>query len=579
MGVTFSVYCIIPNNPATQVTAAYALTFRVDVQAAGGFSHTPDQINDFTYEFQILTRSSLPNVKHMVELTMNLITVDPVIPFDYVQYTFDDGVADFTSSTSTSTTTSITLFATTTSALAHFPHPRSGSFRSSLLQYRQLRMIIAPQSRIMSASGLVGNMGRIPPAVILGAALGFLAVFVLGLVVTFLLFKRQRKAKKPPQPQAFSPNHKGRIPGCRLVRKPPGNGRAVEGMIVMLRILGSALPVRFDTYIMDLACPLSTDVIPSVSQGRLYLVGRIITRYIDDELGDEVTGEKPKYLGSGWVQGSKCPVSQCRLRPDPAQARNGTWHFNSRSANDPPIGVNLTFTGSSVMVFVIVPNQTPDSSGILGYGVYAFMDDEVEPVGGLFQTAVNASDPFKYFFQMYSNSSLANTTHILQLVSNPEGKTDSVFLFDYAQYSFDDGLPDDPASTAPPGPGPATSTDQSQATPSSNNGINNSNSPNVSAIVGIVVGSLGLIAVPEPNSRPYMLQALPDKAPRTSRSYTDTEATTSNGFATSTYTYDTLSTSEAAPVQEDDPPSYQSIFQRMASARAAATGGEKGSPG
>uniref|UniRef100_A0A0W0GEU6 Uncharacterized protein n=1 Tax=Moniliophthora roreri TaxID=221103 RepID=A0A0W0GEU6_MONRR len=331
------------------------------------------------------------------------------------------------------------------------------------------------------------------------------------------------------------------------------------------------------------------------------VVGRIITRYIDDELGDEVTGEKPKYFGSGWVQGSKCPVSQCRLRPDPAQARNGTWHFNSRSANDPPIGVNLTFTGEALQFVSWTYGETnfPECRFKRhGYGVYAFMDDEVEPVGGLFQTAVNASDPFKYFFQMYSNSSLANTTHILQLVSNPEGKTDSVFLFDYAQYSFDDGLPDDPASTAPPGPGPATSTDQSQATPSSNNGINNSNSPNVSAIVGIVVGSLGLIAVvtvvvlyilrrrrrrrrqqPEPNSRPYMLQALPDKAPRTSRSYTDTEATTSNGFATSTYTYDTLSTSEAAPVQEDDPPSYQSIFQRMASARAAATGGEKGSPG
>ncbi|EEB90709.1 hypothetical protein MPER_11047, partial [Moniliophthora perniciosa FA553] len=210
-GVAFSVYCIIPNNPATQVTAAYALTFRVDGQAAGGFSHIPDQLNDFTYGFQILTQNGLPNVKHTVELNLDSTTVDSVILFDYVQYTFDDGAADSTVATATSapstsleaikskgdtgtthttdsSSSSSSPISTNTTAVVITPSPNLTAGLSA--QSTSVPSITQDRGTITSGtsvSGLVGNANKTPLAVILGAVLGSLAALVLGLVVIFLL--------------------------------------------------------------------------------------------------------------------------------------------------------------------------------------------------------------------------------------------------------------------------------------------------------------------------------------------------------------------------------------------------------
>ncbi|KAK7044168.1 hypothetical protein VNI00_007888 [Paramarasmius palmivorus] len=320
--------------------------------------------------------------------------------------------------------------------------------------------------------------------------------------------------------------------------------------------------------------------------------GRRITHYIDDEFGDSVTGEKPVYFGNGWVQGSTC--SDCPLKPDPSQAWNNTWHYNSRSGNDPAIGVNLTFTGVSVIAWIIVPNTVPGSSGAPGYGVYAYMDDDAEPDGGYFQPAPESTNDFTYKFQMYTNNTLANTTHTLRLVSEPRGNTDSVFLFDYAQYVFDDGLQDDTPTTSSPESNPTTST--SGVTPSPSEISDRSSGSNPAIVAGAVVGTLGLVAVaiiislfilrrrrrrrqlqsPDSTADPYLLQVLPPDVKRSrgsSRGRTETGSNSSDAFENSTYTYDTTSVSNTVPlpVQEEDmpPPAYQSI-SRWASTVGAA---------
>lgn len=76
-------------------------------------------------------------------------------------------------------------------------------------------------------------------------------------------------------------------------------------------------------------------------------------RYIDDEYGDLVTGEKPIYSPApvGWAQGANCPG--CAFHPATQLAFNGTWHDTTHHTNDQPRTVQFNFTGIPFVTFAI----------------------------------------------------------------------------------------------------------------------------------------------------------------------------------------------------------------------------------
>lgn len=70
---------------------------------------------------------------------------------------------------------------------------------------------------------------------------------------------------------------------------------------------------------------------------------------IDDEAGDEMTGDKPTYTPSGssgnWEQGATC--SKCVAKPDPSEAFGGTWHDTTHNPRDPfQRAIEISFTGA-----------------------------------------------------------------------------------------------------------------------------------------------------------------------------------------------------------------------------------------
>ncbi|KAK7044184.1 hypothetical protein VNI00_007904 [Paramarasmius palmivorus] len=319
------------------------------------------------------------------------------------------------------------------------------------------------------------------------------------------------------------------------------------------------------------------------------VAGRRITRIIDDELGDEVTGVKPIYSGDGWALGSTC--TGCP-ELDPSQTQNGTWHYNYRKANESSIGINITFTGVAVSAWTIRPDKIPGIAGEdLQYAVDVYLDDQVAT--GLYGPPVNEGNTFSYRHQMYSNSSLSNTTHVLQMRNN-QGQ-DTIFFFDFVQYVFDDGLPDEENSVNTPTVASSTKSDStdrptSSTTTSGGNNDNPKGSNHIATIVGAAVGSIGLAAagisitlfvlrrrslrqIPvHTQTHPYMVQILSPsrKGERQSRGFSD-EGTSVDTEST----YDTSSTSElVARAQEDyvlPPPSYRSLFRGF-SAREAYNG-------
>ena len=70
---------------------------------------------------------------------------------------------------------------------------------------------------------------------------------------------------------------------------------------------------------------------------------------VDDEGGDELTGDKPTYTPSGssgnWAQGADC--TGCIVKPDATKAFNGTWHDSTHGASDSfQKAIEITFTGA-----------------------------------------------------------------------------------------------------------------------------------------------------------------------------------------------------------------------------------------
>lgn len=65
---------------------------------------------------------------------------------------------------------------------------------------------------------------------------------------------------------------------------------------------------------------------------------------IDDELGDELTGNRPSFSPlHGWAQGAVC--DDC-LKLDAGQTVQGTWHHYTHRSNETSSAVSFPFTGT-----------------------------------------------------------------------------------------------------------------------------------------------------------------------------------------------------------------------------------------
>ncbi|KAF9497096.1 hypothetical protein BDN71DRAFT_636153 [Pleurotus eryngii] len=154
---------------------------------------------------------------------------------------------------------------------------------------------------------------------------------------------------------------------------------------------------------------------------------------IDDELGDELTGNRPSFSPLlGWAQGAVC--DGC-LKLDPGKTIQRTWHAHTRRSNETWSAVSFPFTGTAVFVYCILANNL---TGITALANYSFFLDGAE-VGRFIHVPENGSD-FQYNVLVYSNTSVPNGNHTFQLLAD-SNVNDTLILFDYAQYTLDIDAP------------------------------------------------------------------------------------------------------------------------------------------
>ncbi|KAM5532361.1 hypothetical protein V8D89_013955 [Ganoderma adspersum] len=189
---------------------------------------------------------------------------------------------------------------------------------------------------------------------------------------------------------------------------------------------------------------------------------------VDDTFGDPNTGLSPAYLPNQptpWHPGSPtgtCP--QCNIQPstlDLSQIYNKTWHDATRKPSAVPPTITISFSGSAVYVFNIVPNTL---SGTVTNADISFAIDN-EYVGSFIRHADNTSD-ILYNHLVYSNTTLQDGIHTLVMSAGGTGQ--SLILFDYLIYTTESNS----TTLFPPPSG-------SQSIP-------------VGAIIGAVVGGIAL---------------------------------------------------------------------------------------
>ncbi|ESK92303.1 hypothetical protein Moror_4642 [Moniliophthora roreri MCA 2997] len=211
---------------------------------------------------------------------------------------------------------------------------------------------------------------------------------------------------------------------------------------------------------------------------------RFVTRHIDDQHGDSVTGVRgvPIYFGDGqWVSGSDCPKCHGTLQPDPAKAFDGTWHDSTRRQGMPSYGFNFSFTGVSFTIFCILPNSPTGTMSSPKTSLAFTVDDE--PAGNYTHTS-DDTKIFVYDAPVFSMRNMANKEHnvMVELSASP-----SVVLFDYVEYTFDDGE-SGVASTS-------TSTSIGDDLPTPTQGNSSSNQGKSAIVLGAVLGSILMLMV------------------------------------------------------------------------------------
>ncbi|KZT06161.1 uncharacterized protein LAESUDRAFT_200167 [Laetiporus sulphureus 93-53] len=232
-------------------------------------------------------------------------------------------------------------------------------------------------------------------------------------------------------------------------------------------------------------------------------------RTIDDEYGDSVTGLMPLYQG-GWNYGPHC--SGCYIQPDTLLVFDRTWHDTTTHPADPVASVTLTFNGTAIWVYCIIPNFV-DAVTVTTYVNLSFeLDGDYVQTFSHEPELNNAS--MVYNITVYSNTSMDNREHTL-IMTPQHAVNASVVLFDWAQYTYDSD-PEAEAGTSSTSsssrvgsgssrPMPSTSANKPSSSiiisPSSStpvlvpSGTSDSSRTPVNAIAGGVCGGLGALVL------------------------------------------------------------------------------------
>ncbi|KZT69026.1 hypothetical protein DAEQUDRAFT_765805 [Daedalea quercina L-15889] len=159
----------------------------------------------------------------------------------------------------------------------------------------------------------------------------------------------------------------------------------------------------------------------------------VTNRTIDDEFGDSITGRPPYYGSSGWNYGPSCPG--CKAQPAPEDVFMGSWHDTTSTtpSDGPAHTVSITFNGTAVWVYCIVPNNIPHTTTFVNISIS--LDGEV--VGSYAHEADTKSEAYIYNVTVYSNTHLTNTQHVVTLTAMQDPDA-SMLLFDWAEYTHDD---------------------------------------------------------------------------------------------------------------------------------------------
>ncbi|KAJ7059704.1 hypothetical protein C8F01DRAFT_217879 [Mycena amicta] len=160
--------------------------------------------------------------------------------------------------------------------------------------------------------------------------------------------------------------------------------------------------------------------------------GTAVNRTIDDTRGDSVTGQAVQFLpGTVWFNQTSC--AGCSDVPDPALSFDNTWTAALYLASIGSISATMSFSGTAIYVFLIVPNFPPNK-GLATVVLCDFLIDGVNV--GTFQHQSDGSGTFNYNTLVYQNTTIPNGDHVF--VIQTTGTTPAVVIFDRAIYTFQD---------------------------------------------------------------------------------------------------------------------------------------------
>ncbi|KAJ7742725.1 hypothetical protein DFH07DRAFT_39563 [Mycena maculata] len=210
----------------------------------------------------------------------------------------------------------------------------------------------------------------------------------------------------------------------------------------------------------------------------------ISNRTIDDTNGDPITGFTPVYAPEAqWNVGQNC--SGCLVQPDPSQVFDRTWHDTTQGTGGVPSSVTLNFTGTAIYLFCVVPNTISFATTV--YDLSFTLDDGSI---GTYTHVPDASDEILYSVPVLSSENLSNQAHTL--VAETAGN--SLFVFDFAIYTFDDSPPTTTTSmTATSSAVPIGAPQTSTMPGSTQSTTSRSRAPLAAIVAGSIAGVVAII--------------------------------------------------------------------------------------
>ncbi|KAI0659553.1 hypothetical protein C8Q70DRAFT_1053906 [Cubamyces menziesii] len=160
-----------------------------------------------------------------------------------------------------------------------------------------------------------------------------------------------------------------------------------------------------------------------------------MNRTIDDQYGDSVTGALPLFFPTTgvWNIGQTC--TGCAIHAgnpiDPAHVFDGTWH--DTSGGGPDRIVQVSFTGHAVYVYHIVLNILVAGASTVTTNLSFYIDSNYVGNYTHIPTSRSSASPVSYQMLVYSNNSMVQGEHTLEIVSL--GSSKALVLFDYITYT------------------------------------------------------------------------------------------------------------------------------------------------